>query len=201
MVSSANKWIILFSFLALVGGFLLVVWLNRLPCRGNWRLPLKTGVEAGQFERQIEDKMVLLDTRACILSVAKDKDSLFPDSSSKITIGYFDRLGILHSYPARIGGSLPDGTNFKVAFCPSPFATCVHLDPAQVIQKLPLGKIANLEIVIKDTAPWEGSYQTKKYETIFDQLKNAIIAKKPFPSVSRLEDFVIQVWMIKLYEN
>ena len=171
-------------------------------CRKNFIQPLSTGPGTGLFETSIQ-YLGLIKIKTCVVSVAEQVDSLFPDSASRIKIGFFDRNGFLHIYPARLGGTDLKGQDKGISVCfPSTregvLATCRNVDSNQALNQLHSGRVIEAEIIFRDAAPWILAAQNQKYRNFFEELKIAIQQGNDFPAPPIDKQFAIQIWQIDL---
>lgn len=196
----------------LLGGFLLLTTIvvslkllnfpYQLLCRHKFLSPLSTGPGKGLFVKTIK-YLELLNTRTCIVSTTEKSDELFPNSSVRLKIGYFDRNGLLHIYPARMGGADFDGNEQKMSMCFPPIGEmkpkiCRIIDADESLSNLKPGKIVEAKIIFRDTAPWLLAAQNKKYQEFFEKLKVAIQQGYGFPPPPNDKQFAIQIWQIDL---
>jgi hypothetical protein len=190
----AIKYLIIVTAFLPVVAVLCLLYLKNQPCRNGFGLPLKTGAnESGQYEFNIQ-YLDLLSTKACIVSKDAGEDNLFPESSKRLIIGYFDKLGIMHKYPARIGGKDFDGREFDISVCNG--SVCKMTNIKEAYEQLEEGNVLDLLIVYKDQAPWKGSDQNKENLSELERLNEALQQGWKYPKPG--DGFVIQIWQIDL---
>ncbi|KKU02805.1 MAG: hypothetical protein UX52_C0030G0003 [Candidatus Amesbacteria bacterium GW2011_GWA1_46_35] len=182
--------------------FYLIISLS--PCRNWYGKPFDTGLSSLNFQ-SANEYFQLFDTDACIISVSEKSDPVFPNSSERLKIGYFDSFWKLHIYPARIGGSSYSGEQLGAGLCfqDKDSLSCRIASPSEILSNLKTGELAKLQIVVKDNGEevWEGAKQNSKYKNIFDQLSQALRTGKKFPK-NLPEDFIVQINEVtKLSQN
>lgn len=193
----SKKLVIGLFVLLLVGlGILGIKFFARTnPCSRALGRDGNTTGPIGAFDRSIE-YLKLIDVQTCVVLVENIEDSVFPDSSKRLKIGFFDKKGVLHVYPARLGGKDNTGRNIKPGFCfpssDSPLE-CYSAEPQDIAASLEEGEYIEAELVYEDTAPWENANLVKKYQDTFNALKEAVQNGEGFPDVSDKRDFVIQI--------
>lgn len=64
---------------------------------------VKTGSAGGNYENHIE-YLDLFNVNLCFMGFEDIQDGVFPEHLLRMRIGFYDKQGKFHSYPARIGG-------------------------------------------------------------------------------------------------
>ena len=164
-------------------------------CRETFFEPVRTGISEDDYER-VRENVSTFGTYACFLGFDEEKDEVFPDSSLRFRIGFFDKAGRLFVYPARIGGTRDDGNIYPIAFCrdTGESAVCGNISSSEFRQELDLGDSVFLNIIFEDRLPWAAANQTQKHQSTVAGIKKAISDGVGFPKVPG-EDFVLQVSM------
>lgn len=192
-------WISLAIVIFLIGALaIFLYWRKPFLCREWYGKPLETGL-VGNPDGFAAEYQTILTTAACIVSVEEGTDPLFPDSSVRLKIGYFDSSGKLFVYPARLGGEDFDGNKIEVGLCSriERSTDCKSATPAEALLDLKKGQIVEVDTVIDDGAPWAASAGIRKYRGTLNLIKIATKSGRDYPNPSLLgEDFVIQIMQL-----
>ncbi len=171
--------------------------LSRQPCGQYGRN--STGLSAGISESS-NDYMRLLSTRACLITIEDVQDSLFGDKTIRVKLGYFDKWGIVHVYPARLGGVDFKGIVHDVDLCVNKgdINECRNRNKNEALLLLNAGKVIGVQIVTADNAPWEAAEVVTRNKDFIDNLVNAIKSGSNFPKPPLDSDFALQVWQLRI---
>lgn len=174
-----------------------LAYLRTRPCRNGWGWPVPTGLMPGRSDFELTG-FSLLETKACFLGTDKTVDQIFPETSRRILIGYFDRMGWLHKYPARLGGRDDSGRVMGVSFCDK--GVCGLVSPEEAIDRMSQGAVAGFQLIYRDANPWKNARQLRQNVGVVDKLVKGIKTGWGFP-IKMPEDFAFQVWQIRLLEE
>jgi len=179
-----------------LAGFGFLGWfiLAKQPCRNKFGLPLYTGKAPGNWERS-NGSMNMVVSQYCYLGEDDLPDPVFPGETKRITVGFFNSLGILQTYPARLGGSDFIGQKLNVGFCAgdSNAGQCSSFTPEEAVSRLIPDQIYTGLIVVRDNAMWKGRDQTTKHQAFFDKFIQALKNGRTPPKPPADQDFVLQI--------
>ncbi len=165
------------------------------PCKNS---NLTTGLTKGNFEVHIEG-IDLINVNVCFQGFDNIKDSVFPNNSLRLKIGFYDNKGKLHTYPARIGGVDNKGGVIKTGLClpkDSEVVECRVVDLSEILAIMKENTVWEAQILYDGNLPWPAASQLKKnYETTM-KLKEAIKNGTGFPEAPKNSNFVVQIWSL-----
>ena len=166
------------------------------PCGG---LNTKTGVSMLPFESEV-DGISLFTTNLCFEGFQNIKDTIFPENSLRIRVGFNDNKGNYYSYPARIGGIANDGKIVKTGYCEREDDNsfkCSALSQSEFLGVLEKNTILTSDIVFADNPSWANFIRTATVAELLAQLKKAIRTGDNFPVIQENDNFVLQILMIR----
>lgn len=139
-----------------------------------------------------------LVTNAQVVSVDEPSDGVFPETSVRIKIGYYDNSGKIHVYPARMGGSQNDGTPMRIGFClEGQKPNCWAAAPQDVLASLVEGEIYQIQLIYQDNSDWEGVEQVNKYSDFYTKFKSALATGDNYPEPPSTSDFLLQISQVR----
>ena len=126
------------------------------------------------------------------------EDEIFPDTSVRFKVGFVDGSGIVHIYPARIGGRSDTGRVMEPVLCrvSETQETCKRVFISEIMETFEEKDSIYLEIIERDVFAWPAAEQTNRYQSVITALKNAIIAGSGFPETPESDDFILQIWVL-----
>ncbi|MCX6806889.1 MAG: hypothetical protein NT135_02095 [Candidatus Berkelbacteria bacterium] len=166
------------------------------PCSDS---AIKTGPAAGNYEDHI-DSLDFFNVNTCFLGFEDIQDNVFPGNSLRMTIGFYDKQGKLHSYPARIGGVDNAGRFLAPGFCfhevSNKSLRCKLVTLPELRTALTKNTILEAQIIYGDNSPWLASSQTTANADTIAKLKEALKTGVNFPVLSQENNFVLQIWTL-----
>lgn len=169
------------------------------PCSSS---VIKTGPAGGNYEYHIE-YLDLFNVNLCFLGFEDIQDNVFPEHSSRMKVGFYDKQGGFHSYPARIGGVDNDGRVITPGLCvpaDNYSAKCKGVTLSELRTALTENAILEAQIIYGDNASWLASSQTKANAKTIIKLKEAVMAGVGFPELPQGNNFVLQIWSLSKLE-
>jgi hypothetical protein len=135
-----------------------------------------------------------------LITIEDEQDPLFGDKTIRVKLGYFDKWGLIHVYPARLGGEDFKGIDHNVDLCVNKgdFNECRVRDRKETMLLLNKEKALEAQIVITDNAPWKASEVTTRNKVFIDQLVNALKTGSNFPKSPLDSDFALQIWQLRI---